>query len=166
MFTTGFDPNRLEQVVAGHNIVGAGKRTDALMQTQGLIKSLCFVEIKTPETPLLRSNQPRPGTWAISSDVAEAVAQSQMTVQKAQEQLHQRVFGTDDDGNPDGRTAFLLRPRSVLLVGNLREFVADRGVNESKFTSFELFRRQLTSPEILTFDELYERARFIVEHKR
>lgn len=37
------------------------------------------------------------------------------------------------------------------------------GVNEEQFVSFELFRRQLTAPEIITFDELYERARFIVE---
>jgi hypothetical protein len=165
VFTTGFDPSRLEQVVAGQNISSSGKRADALMQTQGLIKSLCFVEIKTPQTPLLRTTPPRPGTWAISADVAEAVAQSQMTVQRAQEQLHERIFGKDDEGNPTGGTAFLLRPRSVLLVGHLKEFISAHGVNESKFTSFELFRRQLGSPEMLTFDELYERAKFIVEHR-
>jgi hypothetical protein len=165
VFTTGFDPARLEQVVAGQNISTAGKRADALMQTQGLIKSLCFVEIKTPQTDLLRSTSPRPGTWSMSTGVADAIAQSQMTVQKAQEQLRARVFGTDDEGNPTGQSAFLLQPRSVLLVGNLREFVTDQGVNESKFTSFELLRRQLGAPEILTFDELYERAKFIVEHR-
>jgi len=165
VFTTGFDEARLEQVVAGQNISTFGKRADAVMQTQGLIKSLCFVEIKTPETPLLRSASPRPGTWSMSTGVADAIAQSQMTVQKAQEQLHHRVFGIDQEGNPTGRSAFLLQPRSVLLVGSLKEFVTDNGVNESKFTSFELLRRQLGAPEILTFDELYERAKFIVEHR-
>jgi hypothetical protein len=34
----------------------------------------------------------------------------------------------------------------------------------SKRRSFELFRRNLTQPEILTFDELFERARFIIEN--
>ncbi len=51
------------------------------------------------------------------------------------------LFGMDDEGNPTGRSAFLLQPRSVLLVGNLREFRTDHGVNESKFMSFELLRR-------------------------
>jgi hypothetical protein len=35
----------------------------------------------------------------------------------------------------------------------------------SKRNTFELFRRNITSPEILTFDELYERAKFIVEQE-
>ena len=30
--------------------------------------------------------------------------------------------------------------------------------------SFELFRKGTISPEIITFDELYERARYIVNH--
>jgi len=59
--------------------------------------------------------------------------------------------------------AFLVRPPSIVVIGNLEEFGTDYGINEPKYRSFELFRRQLMAPEILTFDELYERARFIVE---
>jgi hypothetical protein len=56
-----------------------------------------------------------------------------------------------------------MRPRSVVVAGSLSQFQTGHGVNEPRFTSFELFRRQLIAPEIVTFDELYERARFIVE---
>ena len=42
------------------------------------------------------------------------------------------------------------------------EFQTDRGVNVPKFRSFELFRRHTWRPEIITFDELLHRARFIV----
>jgi hypothetical protein len=49
------------------------------------------------------------------------------------------------------------------VIGCLQQFVSDNGINEPKFSSFELLRRQTTSPEVITFDELYERARFIVE---
>lgn len=49
------------------------------------------------------------------------------------------------------------------MVGNLDEFRTDNGVNKDKYRSFELFRRNTSSPEIITFDELYERACFIVE---
>jgi hypothetical protein len=50
------------------------------------------------------------------------------------------------------------------VIGSLDEFYADHGVNVSKFRSFELYRRNTSRPEVITFDELLERARFIVEH--
>ena len=53
-------------------------------------------------------------------------------------------------------------PKSFLVVGSLKEFVGEHGVNAERYRSFELFRRNTLSPEIITFDELYERARFIV----
>jgi hypothetical protein len=40
--------------------------------------------------------------------------------------------------------------------------MGEHGVNTEKFRSFELLRRNTFLPEIITFDELYERARFIV----
>jgi hypothetical protein len=58
---------------------------------------------------------------------------------------------------------FNIHPRSCLIVGHLSEFEGEfGGVNEAKFRSFELYRRHMTRPEILTFDELLERAKFIV----
>ena len=41
---------------------------------------------------------------------------------------------------------------------SLSEFSTEEGVNQQKYSSFELFRRDLVNPEIITFDELYERA--------
>ena len=49
-----------------------------------------------------------------------------------------------------------------MVVGSLQEFMTDRGVNQERYRSFELYRRNTYSPEIITFDELFERARFIV----
>jgi hypothetical protein len=37
-------------------------------------------------------------------------------------------------------------------------------VNEEQYRSFELYRRNTAWPEIITFDELYERASYIVNH--
>ena len=39
----------------------------------------------------------------------------------------------------------------------------DGNVHTEKFTSLERFRRDLRDPEIVTFDALYERARFLVQ---
>lgn len=50
-------------------------------------------------------------------------------------------------------------PRAILVIGHTRQLD-----NENKRKSFEIFRVNLKSPEILTFDELYMRAKYIVEH--
>jgi hypothetical protein len=57
----------------------------------------------------------------------------------------------------------LVRPRSFLIVGHLGEFRGARGgVNPDKYRSFELFRRHLDEPEVITFDELLARAEWHV----
>src|ERR1019366_6764613 len=57
----------------------------------------------------------------------------------------------------------LYHPRSFLVIGSLAQFQTEHGINEDKYSSFELFRRNIASPEIVTFDELYSRATYIVE---
>jgi hypothetical protein len=163
VFTSSLGEEKLEQIVAGSSIKGAGKRVDSLLRTRGRISSLCFAEIKTHNTCLLEQNQYRPEVWAPSRDLVRAIAQIQKTVERAENEIGQRLDSRDDHGNPTGESSFLIRPRSIVIVGNLAEFTTELGINEPKYSSFELFRRQLTSPEVLTFDELYERARFIVE---
>jgi hypothetical protein len=158
------DDRKLEQVVQGHSISEHGKRVDALLRTRGVISSLCFTEIKTHETPLLQNKPYRPGCWAPSDEVSGAIAQVQGTVALATESIRTKLTLKNADGNPTGEEAFNYMPKSFLVVGSLHEFVTDHGVNQERFRSFELFRRSTTSPEIITFDELYERARFIVHH--
>jgi len=63
-----------------------------------------------------------------------------------------------------GEAVFLYQPRAFVVVGSLDEFRTDQGTNEQRFSSFELFRRNMVNPEVITFDELFERARFIVRH--
>jgi len=48
------------------------------------------------------------------------------------------------------------------VIGSLSEFLGEHGSNQEKIRSFELYRRNMASPEIITFDELYERAKFII----
>ena len=81
----------------------------------------------------------------------------------ATESIRSKPSVTDDVGNPTGEEAFNYIPKSFMVIGSLQEFVSDKGVNQERYRSFELFRRNTSSPEIITFDELYERARFIVE---
>lgn len=162
IFNTPLSGKKLEQVVAGYNVFSAGKRVDALMTTRGLISSLCFAEIKTHKKQLL-NRQYRPESFSISDDLAGGIAQIQKTVQKSIIELKTKIEQKDKNGNPTGENVFLYQPKSFLIIGCLKEFVTDNGINEDKFSSFELFRKNITNPEIITFDELYERAKYIVD---
>jgi hypothetical protein len=164
-FLSQLDGRKLEQVVRGSDLAGAGKRSDAIMKTRGRISSMCFVEIKRHDTKLLAPAEYRPGVWSPSAELAGGVSQVQGTVHSAMENIGRKLQPTDENGAPTGELLFNIEPRSVLVVGSLEQFQTENGLNERMFRSFELFRRNTWRPEIITFDELLERARFIVEHE-
>ncbi|HXM47604.1 MAG TPA: Shedu immune nuclease family protein [Pyrinomonadaceae bacterium] len=161
---SSFDDSRLEQVVVGYDLSGPGKRADAVMKTRGLINALCFVEIKKHTSELLQSRPYRSGCWAPSDELAGGVAQMQGTVAMAVRRLEEKLDVKDKLGDPTGNIVFTHRPRSFLVAGNLGQFVTENGVNNERYRSFELYRRNMNHPEVITFDELYQRAKLIVEH--
>ncbi|MDD5481930.1 MAG: DUF4263 domain-containing protein [Candidatus Shapirobacteria bacterium] len=159
---------KLEQIIQGADVVQSGKRADGLLKTRGILNSLCLVEIKTHSTKLLKqvATPYRADSWQVSDDLNGGVVQSQKTIQKTIENIKlSPVLKTNDkSGDPTGEVIFSYQPKSYLIIGNLAEFQAEHGINQEKFSSFELFRKNVLSPEIITFDELYERAKFIVYH--
>lgn len=162
-YVTGFEDKKLEQVVQGYDLLNRGKRADAVMKTKGIINSLCFVEIKHHETKLLDADYYRAGCWAPSKELAGAVAQVQATVAIAMHKLNGMQRMVDEDGNPTGEDVFNFKPRAFIVIGTLSQFVGAHGVHQDKLRSFELYRASLIGIDILTFDELHERTKFIVE---
>lgn len=167
VFLSNLDNKKLEQYVKGFDLNTHGKRTDAIMKTRGLINSLCFVEIKTNKTDLLdNSGSYRSGCWSVSKELSGAISQVQGTVAMTIQDMASKLNIRDKEGNPTGEEIFTYHPKSYLVVGNLNEFKTEHGVNEDKYRSFELYRKNINSPEIITFDELYDRAKFIVEYNK
>ena len=166
-FNSPLDDHKLEQIVKGYDFSGSGKRVDALLKTHGLISALSFGEIKTHRTHLLKqvSSPYRKESWQISDELSGGIAQVQRSVQVSLSNIHSKTIIKDEIGNPTGEQLFLYQPKSFLIVGSLSEFQSAHGINEEKYSSFELFRRNIASPEIVTFDELFQRAKFIVESK-
>lgn len=123
-----------------------------------------FVEIKPPTTPLFKNSQNRAGCWKLSSDLLEA--HSQILEQKACGEIKvERGQFYDNDGKSITQNAY--DSKTFLIIGSLT--LEERNCNDQekkiKFKTFELFHRDSRNVEIITYDELYERARFIVEHK-
>jgi hypothetical protein len=151
--------DKLEARTTGSTFDRPGKRADGLMLTRAEVSQYVLVEIKKNSTELLQPTTYRAGCWSVSDEVSSAVTQIQKTAfEFARDRFRDDV--KDDEGNSTGGFVYSIQPRSFLVVGNLSEL---RG-NDDKVTCFELYRRNIRSPEILTFDELFYRASYIVEN--
>ena len=114
-----------------------------------------LVEIKKPQEGLLGASRYRNGAWSISNELAGAVSQVQVNCSTWE------IEGSRTEANREGMTTdgvYTVKPRGIIVIGKLTE-LDDR----EKRNSFEQFRNNLHNPEIITYDELYERARFIVD---
>lgn len=159
-----YDDGGLEQMTTGRNLfTGGGKRSDAVMKTRGFLQTLLFGEIKRHDTPLLMGSPYRaPDVYQPSSDVSGAVSQVQKTAHKAVKKLEDLHRQSD----PGGRYQFevsTVRPRQVVVAGMLDQLAEGGEINTEKMSSFELWRKAQLGVDVLTFDEVFERARYIVE---
>jgi AcrR family transcriptional regulator len=160
---TSWDEGRLEQTVVGRSIKGVGKRADALLRTSGIIRSLVFAEIKHHKTDLL-ADEYRSGCWNPSKELSGAIVQAQQTVHLACQELDDYIQDQSDAGELLPAGTFLVQPKSFVIAGSLDQLTGPSGGPlRDKVRSFELFRRNLNEPEILTFDELVARAEWHVE---
>lgn len=137
-----------------------GAIADFLM---GATNFTVLVELKRPDTPLFTKSQSSAGTWRLSTALIEAV--SQILEQKAAWQV-KAVTNASSNYAEHGevieqRTA---DPKCILIIGS--DVVPTETSRERKIKqkTFELFRRDSRNIEILTYNELLERAEFIVGH--
>jgi hypothetical protein len=123
-----------------------------------------FVEIKTPETPLFSVGKNRSRAWRLSLPLLDGV--SQILEHKASGLLRfERGELFDEKGKRISQKPH--DPKVILIIGHwdqLKESASDRE-RQTKERTLELFRRDSRNIEILTYDELLERANFIVEHR-
>jgi hypothetical protein len=122
-----------------------------------------LVEIKTPDTAIFKNSQNnRAGTATFSAEFIAAV--SQVLEQKSAWLSFSQ--GAAVHRNRDGNKKLEQRTRdtkTILVVGNKTQFSREMNDRESdiRLGTFELFRRENRNVEIVTFDELLERARYI-----
>ncbi|MGL5824966.1 MAG: Shedu immune nuclease family protein [Nocardioides sp.] len=161
--STSWDDHRLEQIVGGSTVENPGKRVDALLKTQGRISTMVLAEIKHHQHSLVTSQQYRPGCWGPSKELAGGIVQAQQTAYRATKDLSERLADHSNDGVELPEGTFIIRPRSYLIIGSLTEMKGEHGGDHrEKFRSFQLYRRNLYEPEVLTFDEVLARAEWQV----
>lgn len=122
-----------------------------------------LVEIKTPDTPIfLPTKRGRSGTWEFSREFTSAV--SQVLEQKA-EWLSFAQTGEHFNKHGDLLQARTRNAKTILVIGSKEQFVQSDNLRDERIMrdTFELFRRECRSIDIVTFDELLSRARFITK---
>jgi len=141
----------------GINVAGKGlEKGDFLQRTEAEIKFTVLVEIKRPDSLLLGNKAYRNGAWQLGEELTGGVSQIQANCRRWE------VEGAQAERNREAlqqRKIYTVQPRGILVVG-----ITGQLNSIEKRNTFELFRRNVFNPEILTFDELYARARYIVEH--
>ena len=162
-FLHAWDPEKLEQTVRGASVAGPGKKPDALMHTAGALSALVLAEIKSHRTPLIDGEEYRKGVWPPSEELTASVAQCHTTLDAATATLGNMLTQRDADGFDTDTWAAVCRPRSLLVVGSLSQLEKQGKTNLPQFENFERFRRSLRDPEVITFDELYLRARLALQ---
>jgi len=141
----------------GMTVTGKGiQKGDFLERTEAAVKFTVLVEIKRPATQLLGARSYRNGACELGAELTGGVSQMQANCSKWEKE------GSQTEENREAlsyRSTFTIQPKGILVIGHTEQ------LNQiSKRNTFELFRRNTVNPEILTFDELYERAKFIVAH--
>lgn len=118
-----------------------------------------LVELKRPDTPLFKTRQNRSESWQLSDDLTNSV--SQILSQKAQWQIES--VGDCYTGEGKKITEKTHDAACILVIGMSGQFAGDDKEAAIKASTFELYRRNMRNIEILLYDELLERARFIVD---
>lgn len=136
-----------------------GQRGDYLVSTKGDLNFTVLVEIKTPATLLLQGTEEiRNGAWSLSKKFTDAVSQIEANISTWERD------GSKQESNKDileSKNIFTVKPKGIIVIGLLSQFSNIR----SKRETFQRFRKSIHGIDIITFDELYERAKFIVENK-
>lgn len=104
----------------------------------------------------------RSNSWKLSTDLYEA--HSQILEHKASGQIKLSESSREYDKNGEEIKQKAYDSKTILIIGKWTELDKSKNAQEEKIKekTFELFRQNSKNVEIITFDELYARAEFIV----
>jgi hypothetical protein len=138
----------------GVTVTGAGgQRGDFLMSTAAQVQFTVLVDIKKPQSYLLTARPYRNKVYGLSPDLVGGIAQLQSNCRTWV------IDGSRQEENRellDRQGVFTYEPKGILIIGTTEQ------LDEiNKRATFELFRRNLHNPEVITYDELLARAEFL-----
>jgi hypothetical protein len=145
-------------------------RENPKVDLMGISDYTVLVELKTSRTDVFtpsRLKTARAGTWSFTSEFIDGF--SQCLAQKFDWDKEAEGKDLVSEGEILDQTKYrTLDPKVIFIIGNKESefpFESKSVDHVIKRDTFERFRRNNRNVEILTYDELYQRANFIVNGK-
>ena len=136
--------------IGGKNVFNKnGNIVDFLMRNR-LTQSAALVEIKTPSASLLGPRYR--GTYNVSSELSGSIMQTLNYKHSLQEDFQTLTRGQNDLFDS-------LNPQCAVIIGNARSELDD----QTKLKAFELYRHQFQGLTVVTFDELFDKTRQLIQ---
>lgn len=157
-----------EQKIGSPDSKGKGDpQTDLL----GISEFTTLVELKHTNTNIFKveKSKGRANTWDFTTDFIEGISQCLGQKFELEKSFDEKVFIREDLTQLSKDGTQTIDPRSVLIIGNKkREFPINKldNTNHIKNKTLERFRRNNRNIDVLTYDELFERAYHIVFSER
>lgn len=137
--------------VGGKSFDNQGGKLIDFIYKNNLTENAALIEIKTPATRLL-SNQYRDNVYSVSSDLSGSINQ----ILSYKEDLQINI---DNLNRESKQKLHPFDPKCILIIGS---FEMEK-LNAVQRKSFEIFRNNLKSLEILTFDELFRKIELSIQ---
>jgi hypothetical protein len=133
----------------------------------GVTNYTTLVELKTPDTPIFkaqRGSHSRANTWEFSTEFISGISQC-LGQKLAMDENYTVKPIVDEEGKIIPKdSVYNADIKVIFVVGCRYSQFPHNGIvdNKTKSTTFEMFRRNNRNVEIITYDELFERAYHIV----
>lgn len=137
----------------------------------GISEFTTLIELKHSSSDIFKKTKSkgRANTWDFTSDFIEGISQCLGQKNEIQNSFKNKTFVKDDNTRLKKDGIENIDPKSILIVGNKKtEFPINEldNTNILKNNTLERFRRNNRNIDIITFDELFERAFHIVYSKK
>lgn len=158
LFAVPFTCFKEKYYAGGKNIGNQGGVFPDFLFKEQYTPNVAVIEIKTPDAKLVeKAKEYRNGAYKMAEDLNGGVIQ----VLKQRDIFLKDVKSIREQSSDVNKYYDPINPRCYLIVGSNQEF-SDELVDERR-ESFNLFRNELRSIEVLTFDEVFSRIETILE---
>lgn len=157
-----------EQKVGVENSRGKGSPKVDLL---GISDYTTLIELKRSNTPIfkrVKSQKSRTDTWDFTSDFIEGVSQCLGQKCEFDRNYAVKTFVDDNGRRLDKERHRTIDPKTVFIIGNRKLQFPHDGMNDNyvKSETFERYRRNSRNVDVITYDELFERAYHVVYSER
>lgn len=141
----------------GKNIDNEGGVFPDFLFKEQFTANVALVEIKTPDSKLVEDKKYRNGAYGMAEELNGGVIQ----LLKQRDILLKDVKSVRKPSSDPNKYYDPINPMCYLIIGSNKQFGTD--FSDEKRESFNLFRNELRSIEVLTFDEVFKRIETVLE---